>query len=448
MQKMTQGSIPLHLIRYALPMILGNLLQLTYNAVDSMIIGKCLGENALAAVSTSNPIMTIVVLGVSGLSMGASVLMSRFYGANDTGKVKREFATSLVFSVICSLIVFLLGLVLSTALLRCIQTPEVILPEATVYLRVMFFGFLFTFLYNLLAAAMRSLGDSKTPLISLSVSCGLNIVLDLLFVAVFRMGVFGAAFATVLSQMVSVFSQVVLIYRKMPILRLSREDLRMDRSLLRETLSIGSLTALQQSAQPIGKVLIQSVINAQGVTAIGAFNAVCRIDDFACIPAQSIGSAIMTCTAQNRGGSRADRCRETFRKGLLIALAYFPIICSVTLLFGRGMVSILTPDHADEMIRMGTSYLSLKAWFFIMPCITNSIQGFFRGMTRMKIVLFSTVLQISIRTLFVSILVPRIGITGEAWACFIGWMVMAIWEFAYYFAVREKMYQSVGNHAK
>lgn len=149
MQKMTQGSIPLHLIRYALPMILGNLLQLTYNAVDSMIIGKCLGENALAAVSTSNPIMTIVVLGVSGLSMGASVLMSRFYGANDTGKVKREFATSLVFSVICSLIVFLLGLVFVPALLRCIQTPEVILPEATVYLRVMFFGFLFLSLIHI-----------------------------------------------------------------------------------------------------------------------------------------------------------------------------------------------------------------------------------------------------------------------------------------------------------
>ncbi|MBQ9009112.1 MAG: MATE family efflux transporter [Clostridia bacterium] len=447
MQKMTQGSIPLHLIRYAIPMILGNLLQLTYNAVDSMIIGKCLGENALAAVSTSNPIMTIIVLGVSGLSMGASVLMSRFYGANDTEKVRREFATSLLFSIFCSLIVFLLGFVFSNAILRAIHTPEVILPEAGVYLRVMFFGFLLTFLYNLLAAAMRSLGDSRTPLISLSVSCILNILLDLLFVAVLHMGVFGAAFATVLSQLVSVLTQVILISRRMPILRLTRADLRMDPALLRETLSIGSLTALQQSAQPIGKVLIQSVINAQGVLAIGAFNAVCRIDDFACIPAQSIGSAIMTCTAQNRGGARPDRCRETFRKGLLIAVAYFPIICSLTLLFRRSMISALTPDKADEMIRMGTSYLSVKAWFFIMPCITNSIQGFFRGMTRMRIVLFSTVLQISIRTVFVFFLVPRIGITGEAFACFIGWLVMAVWEFAYYFAVREKMYQSIESSA-
>lgn len=443
MLNMTQGSIPRHLISYAIPMIFGNLLQLTYNAVDSMIIGKCLGENALAAVSTTNPIMTIVVLGVSGLSMGASVLMSRFYGADDHEKVKREFATTLIFSVIFSLVVFLAGLTLSTSILRWIRTPEVILPEANTYLRVMFFGFLLTFLYNLLAAAMRSLGDSKTPLISLSVSCVLNIFLDALFVAVFHMGVFGAALATVISQLVSVLTQVVLIRRRMPILRLSRTDLHMDMNLLKETLSIGSLTALQQSAQPIGKVLIQSVINAQGVIAIGAFNAVCRIDDFACIPAQSIGSAIMTCTAQNRGGARPDRCRETFRKGLTIALCYFPIICSITLLFGSFLVSLLTPNDATEMIQMGTAYLHIKAWFFVMPCITNAIQGFFRGMTKMRIVLFSTVLQISIRTIFVTILVPRIGISGEAYACFIGWIIMVLWEFAYYFAIRNRLYASI-----
>lgn len=443
MLNMTQGSIPRHLISYAIPMIFGNLLQLTYNAVDSMIIGKCLGENALAAVSTTNPIMTIVVLGVSGLSMGASVLMSRFYGADDHEKVKREFATTLIFSVIFSLVVFLAGLTLSTSILRWIRTPEVILPEANTYLRVMFFGFLLTFLYNLLAAAMRSLGDSKTPLISLSVSCVLNIFLDALFVAVFHMGVFGAALATVISQLVSVLTQVVLIRRRMPILRLSRADLHMDMNLLKETLSIGSLTALQQSAQPIGKVLIHSVINAQGVIAIGAFNAVCRIDDFACIPAQSIGSAIMTCTAQNRGGARPDRCRETFRKGLTIALCYFPIICSITLLFGSFLVSLLTPNDATEMIQMGTAYLHIKAWFFVMPCITNAIQGFFRGMTKMRIVLFSTVLQISIRTIFVTILVPRIGISGEAYACFIGWIIMALWEFAYYFAIRNRLYASI-----
>ncbi|MBQ8093941.1 MAG: MATE family efflux transporter [Clostridia bacterium] len=443
MKNMTQGSIPRHLISYAVPMVFGNLLQLTYNAVDSMIIGKCLGENALAAVSTSNPIMTIVILGVSGLSMGASVLMSRFYGADQPEKVRHEFATTLIFSILCSLGVFILGLLFSANILRLIRTPEVILPEATTYLRVMFFGFLLTFLYNLLAAAMRSLGDSKTPLISLSVSCVLNILLDLLFVAVLEWGVFGAAFATVLSQCVSVLTQVVLIRRKMPILHLSSSDIRMDMSLLRETLSIGSLTALQQSAQPIGKVLIQSVINAQGVIAIGAFNAVCRIDDFACIPAQSIGSAIMTCTAQNRGAGRADRCRETFRKGLQIALCYFPIICTVTLLFGRYMVSALTPNDASEMIEMGTAYLGIKAWFFVMPCITNAIQGFFRGMTKMRIVLFSTVLQISIRTIFVTFLVPRLGISGEAYSCFIGWIIMAVWEFAYYFVIHKKMYASV-----
>lgn len=443
MQKMTQGSIPKHLIGYAIPMIFGNLLQLTYNAVDSMVIGKCLGENALAAVSTTNPIMTIFVLGVSGLSMGASVLMSRFYGAKEEEKVRAEFATTLIFSLLCSLVVFVLGMIFSGAILHLIRVPVEIRPEANTYLRIMFFGFLFTFLYNVLAAAMRSLGDSKTPVISLSVSCILNVALDLLFVAVFSWGVVGAAMATVISQCISVMAQVALILKRLPLLRLSRKEMRVDRALLRETLSIGSLTALQQAAQPIGKILIQSVINMQGVAAIGAFNAVCRIDDFACIPAQSIGAAIMTCTAQNRGARDEKRCRETFRGGLTLALGYFPIICTATLLFGRTIVSLLVPNNAVNMIDMGTAYLHVKAWFFIMPCLTNAIQGFFRGMAKMRIVLFSTVLQISLRTVFVSVLVPRMGITGEAYACFIGWIVMAIWEYGYYLCVRDKMYRTI-----
>ncbi len=439
MKKMTEGPITPHLISIAVPMILGNLLQLTYNAADSMIIGKCLGQDALAAVSTSNPIMTIFILGVSGLSMGASVLMSRFFGAGNEERVRHEFATTLLFSLLCSLIVFVLGISATPLLLAVIRVPEAIRPLAALYLRVMFIGFLFTFLYNLLAASMRALGDARTPIIALAVSCGLNILLDLAFVGLFGMGVFGAALATVIAQAVSVFTQVHLIRRRMPILALSKADLRMDPGLLRETLSIGSLTALQQCAQPIGKLLIQRVINMQGVVAIGAFNAVCRVDDFACIPAQSIGSSIMTCTAQNRGARKADRVRGTLLAGLRLAIGYFPIICSLILLTRGPVMHALCPDGAQAMIDMGYAYLSVKAWFYIMPCLTNAIQGFFRGMAKMRIVLICTLIQISLRVVFVHLLVPRIGIVGETYACLIGWLCMLIFEFGYYFYNRKKL---------
>lgn len=439
MLNMTQGNIYKHLIKYAIPMILGNILQLTYNAVDSMIIGKQLGEEALAAVSTSNPIMTIMILGVSGLSMGGSVIMSKYYGAGDFSNVKKEFSTTFIFSLMFSLIIFVAGVIFSEDILLLVNTPEEILGMAEAYLQTIFVGFLFTFQYNIMAAAMRSIGDARSPVIFLFISVILNTLLDLVFVCVFNWGVVGAGMATVIAEAVSVLLCIIFIYSKMEMLRLGKRDLVIDRVLLKETLQIGSLTALQQAVQPIGKILIQSVINAEGVIAIGAFNAVCRLDDFACIPSQSIGSAIMTCTAQNRGAGNYSRVKETLRKGFVVALAYFPIIFVAVMLLKTPAVSLLTPNGNRVMTDMAVAYLSVKAWFFIMPCIMNAIQGFFRGMARMKVVLIATALQISVRALMVYVLVPKIGIVGEAYACMIGWGLMFIFEFTYYFAIRKSI---------
>lgn len=188
MRKMTQGSIARHLIAYALPLILGNLFQLTYNAVDSIVIGKFAGENALAAVSAANPVMTIVILGVSGVSIGASVLMSRFYGAGDEDALRREVATTIVFGAIASLVVFAVGWPLSGPVLRLMNVPDEILEMAARYLQVIFVGFLFTFQYNILAAALRSVGDSRTPVVYLALASVMNAGLDVLLVAGLRWG--------------------------------------------------------------------------------------------------------------------------------------------------------------------------------------------------------------------------------------------------------------------
>lgn len=430
MKDMTQGSITRNLIRYAVPMILGNLMQLTYNAADSVIIGKYMGEEALAAVSTSNPIMTIMVLGASGIGIGASVIMGKFCGAKDYAKLKREFSTTVLFSTAFSFLVFLLGIFTTPLLLSWISTPPEVMDMAVLYLRIIFVGFLFTFQYNILSHAMRSIGDSRSPVLFLGVSCGLNILLDLLFVAALDMGVAGAALATAVSEAVSAVLCVFWIRARIPQLRLERGEYVLDRPLLLETLKNGCLTALQQAAQPIGKVLIQRVVNLQGIAAIGAFNAVCRADDFACIPSQSIGSAIMTCTAQNRGARQPDRVRASLSRGLLIGLCYFPMICSAVLLTKAPVVRLLCPDGSTLMTEMGTAYLAVKAWFFLMPCILNAIQGFFRGMGRMTVVLCATLTQISIRTLCVTLWVPAVGITGEAYACLTGWLCQLLFECA------------------
>ncbi|SCW35139.1 putative efflux protein, MATE family [Ruminococcaceae bacterium YRB3002] len=430
----------MHIIVYAIPMILGNYLQLTYNMADAIIISKFLGEDSLAAVSTAGPIMTLMVLGASGIGMGASIIISRLYGAEEYGRLKREFSTAVIAGTAFSLVVFILGFLFAREILILIKTPEAVLEESLTYLRIMFVGFLFTFQYNIMSHSLRGIGNSFMPVVFLGVSCSLNIALDLLFVAKLNMGSAGAGIATVISQAVAAAGCVIYIYAKVGLLRLRKGDFVVDRSLLGETSRLGLITALQQAAQPVGKIFIQSTINSCGVTVIGAFNAVCRIDDFACIPAQSIGSGIMTCVAQNRGHNDPVRVRKTMKWGLIAALCYFPVIFTVVQLFKTPLVTFLTPDGADLMINMGVSYLSVKSWIFLLACIVNANQGFLRGSSKMHIALISTVLQITIRAVLVWLWVPQYGIVCEAWACAIGWIAQTVFGYGYYFLkLRKKM---------
>lgn len=434
---MTKGSITRHIIAYAIPMILGNILQLTYNAVDSIIISKYIGENALAAVSTSNPIMTIMILGASGVGMGASIIISRLYGAGQRDEVKKEFSTTLIFGVFFSLLVFILGFLCSGIILNSINTPADVFHEALVYLRIMFVGFLFTFQYNIMSNCLRGIGNSKSPVIFLGISCVINVCLDLLFVARLGMGVVGAGLATVIAEFISVILTVIYIFTRVPIFKLGSKEWVVDKPLLKKTVSFGFMTALQQAAQPIGKIFIQSAINAQGIVAMGAFNAVCRVDDFACIPAQSIGSGIMTGTAQNRGAGDYKRVNRTLRQGFIIGLFYFPLICSVTLLFRAPIAKALSPKDSALMVSMAVAALGVKAWVFSLATVVNAIQGHFRGMGKMNIVLISTILQIGLRALIVYMWVPSMGIVAEAYGTFIGWSAQTVFEYGLYFYLRR-----------
>ena len=446
MRNMTSGSIYRHLLAYAVPLIFGNFLQLTYNAVDSIVVSKGAGVAALSAVSVSNPVSVLLIQSVSGLGIGASVYMSKYYGAGDTEKLKRSLSTTLIFGTLAGLLVMLLGVMLSHPILGLMNTPAAIMTDALTYLRLLFIGNFFTFQYNIMSSALRAVGDSKTPVTFVGISSLLNAVLDCIFIFLFHWGVFGAALATIIAEALSAVLCFVYVYRYIPALRLRREELIMDHELLKKILSSGLITALQQSCQPIGKLLVQSVINVQGIDVIAAFNAGCKIEDYGRIPAQTISHGMMTCAAQNRGAGDRRRVKETLWKGILIGLIYYPIICILILLFRHPLIQLFAPDTgAEEMIRLGVAYLSVKAFTIVFPCVTNAMQGFMRGMGNMSITLVSTILQIAVRTVFVYILVPRIGITGEAYACAIGWTVMILFEYSYYFIFRKRLYEKIQN---
>ena len=430
---MTEGKITNHLVRYSVPLILGNLFQLTYNAVDSIIAGRFIGKEALAAEGTASPVMNIVILGISGICMGASVLMSEFYGAGQKEKLKREMSTTVIFGCYFSVIIAILGGIFSKSLLGALGVPDEILGKAASYLSVIFLGAPFTYFYNAVSAALKSVGDSKTPLKFLAFSSILNAVLDLIFIGGLGFGIVCSAVTTVAAEAASAVLCITYVYRKIPMLQLRRGEFTMDRQLLRQTLRYGSITALQQSCQPIGKLLIQGAVNPLGVDMIAAFNAVNRIDDYAFTPEQSISHGITTFVAQNRGAGRKERIRKGFRRGLMLEACYWVFICITITLFRRPLMGLFVTAGNEGIVALGSSYLGLMALFYVFPAFTNGIQGFFRGMGNMSVTLLGTFVQTSLRVVFVYLLTPGIGLMGVAYACAIGWSVMLLVEVPYYF---------------
>ena len=289
---LTTGKIMPILIRFTIPLVLGNLFQLTYNAVDSIIVGHFVGKEALAAVGICNPISTLMILFLNGLCMGASILMGMQYGAKDYDTLHRQISTTMLSGVIFSLILSTACILFARPILILMQADAGILSLTTEYLQIIFLGLVFTFLYNFFSSTLRALGDSNTPLYFLMISAVLNILGDLFFVVVLKAGSNGCAVSTVLSEALCCVFCVIYIQKKVPLLRLGKKWLVFDRSLLMRTIAYGWTSALQQATVQLGKLGIQAIVNTMGVSVAAAFAIVNRIDDFAYTPEQNIAHAI------------------------------------------------------------------------------------------------------------------------------------------------------------
>ncbi len=435
---MTVGSISPKLIRFAIPMILGNFFQLTYNAADSIIVGRFVGTNALAAVGAASPIMNIVIFIIIGICLGMSVLMSEFFGAGDIAKLKREVSTSLISGGVFTLVMILIGVLLSRPILLLMGTPYEIIDDATHYLQLIFFGLIFTFIYNIYASALRSMGNSKVPLYFLITSAILNVVMDILFVVIFKMGVIGAAVATVIAEAISALLCMIYVWREIPILNFKRGEFVFDRALLKGTVNYSSVSAMQQICLYVGKLLVQGAVNPLGIHAIAAFNAVNRIDDFVLSPEQSIANSSTTFLAQNRGAGKTDRIRKGFISSLKIELIY-SLILMFTIFFGAySLTYLFIGKEGEKVIASGVYYLQVMAFFYFLPAITNVIQGYFRGIGKLKITLNSTFIQIVGRVIAAYLLAPHFGLFGVAFACLVGWIVMLGYEVPVFLRVWKK----------
>lgn len=434
MRDMTTGTAWGHLWRYAVPILLGNWMQLAYNAVDSIIAGRFIGKDALAAEGIAGPVMNLVILAITGLCIGTGVLMSEFFGAGDLKRYRESLGTTMSIGTAASVSVMGFCIVFTPMMLRWMAVPAEIFGITTRYLQIIFVGMPFTFLYNALATGLKSAGDSKTPLKFLTFSSVLNAGLDLIFLGVMHFGIVCSAVTTVVAEAVSALLVAVYLHRKFPTLCPSREECRIDRGHLRKILQYGGPTAFQQAVQPIGKILIQGQINALGVTTIAAFNAVTRVDEFAFIPEQGIAAAIATFIAQNRGAGKEERIRPGFRAGLRLEVCYWVLIGTATAFLRTPVMGLFVAgEGAQEVVRTGSRYLGLMALFYLYPAFTNGFQGFYRGMGKMYTTILGTAIQISVRAIGTFVMAPQLGIVGVAYACVVGWTAMMLFEAPYYF---------------
>ena len=425
---LTTGKIMPILVNFTVPLVLGNLFQLTYNAVDSIIVGHFVGKEALAAVGICNPISTLMILFLNGLCMGASILMGIQYGAKDYKTLHRQISTTMLSGVVFSFFLTLFCVVFAVPILHLLQVDASIMEMTRQYLRIIFLGLMFTFLYNFFSSTLRALGDSASPLYFLIISAVLNIFGDLFFVIVLKAGSNGCAISTVLSEALCCLFCIIYIQKKVPILRLGKKWLVFDSRLLKKTIAYGWASAMQQATVQMGKIAIQALVNTMGVSVAAAFAVVNRIDDFAITPEQNIAHAMTALMAQNKGAGKNDRMREGFRCGMILEIVYGAAVMVICQVFDVELMALFVKD--EEVIGHGVIYLHLIAVMYILPAVTNAIQGFFRGIGDLKVTLMSSFTNMAVRVIAAApmILLWNFGIEALPYSYLAGWVAMLLVE--------------------
>lgn len=436
---MTTGNSFKQIIWFTIPLILGNVFQLTYNMVDSIIVGQFAGKDALAAIGTSDPIMSLIILGVSGMCVGASVLMSQFFGRGHLDKLKDEMMTLTIMGVVFSIFVLIFGFGFSKNILLLMKAPSSILDMATIYLQIIFIGMPFTVLYNIYSSALRSIGNSTTPLLYLAMSSIINMALDFIFIYFFHLSVVGAGMATVIAEGISAILCMIYTEKNVDLLHIDIKKLSLNKDLVKQTLSYGGFSALQQATQPIGKLFIQGTVNGLGVTSIAAFNAIGKIEDIGLVPGRSISNAMTTFIAQNKGAGNRKRMEKGFRQGLILEVIA-GVLISCTLCFLRvPLMSLFTNNK--EIILEGASYFAVMFLAYVISNVSNGHQGYYRGVGYMKTTFLGSITQITIRAIITMMIVPIVGIKGIGYACMIGWTMQLGWQAPYrYYLYRKEYY--------
>lgn len=421
------------LLIFAFPMIIGNLFQQFYTMVDSVVVGRFVGEHALAAVGASYSLTNVFISIAIGGGVGASVLTSRYFGSREYRKMKTSVTTAMLSFLMVSLILGGIGLFFGQEIMKLLNTPENILEQATEYLNIYFLGLPFLFMYNILSAMFNALGRSKIPLYLLIFSSVFNIVLDVVFVREFHMGVAGVAWATLIAQGISAVVAFLLFVREMKQYQGEKGDTRFDKEEFSRMSRIALPSILQQSTVSIGMMLVQSVVNSFGAEMLAGFSAAMRIESICIVPMAAMGNVMSSFTAQNLGAGKQERVVKGYHTGYGIVFGFGMILCVILEFFYQPLIGMFLGEEGTALaISTGTDYLRFIGWFFTFIGLKMITDGLLRGAGDMKMFTVANLVNLSIRVIMAVTLAPVFGIAMVWYAVPVGWAANYVISFLEY----------------
>jgi putative MATE family efflux protein len=431
MSDLTKGNVAGVILKFAIPMLLGNVFQQLYSIVDAVIVGKFLGKDALAAVGASYPIIFTIIALVIGIGSGASVVISQYFGAKDFDKVRRAIDTVNIFLLFTGVGISVIGIASSRWLFTLLQLPEELMEPAVTYLNIYLMGMVVFFGFNGTTSILRGIGDSKTPLYFLIIATIVNIGLDLLFVVVFKWGIAGAAWATVISQVGAFATAILYLNRSHNLIRFAIRGLTFDWEIFRQSIRIGLPTGIQQTFVALGMMALMGIVNTFGTNVIAGYTAAGRIDSIAGLPAMSISMALSVFVGQNLGAGRVDRIRKGLNSSLQIASIISIVTTVCAILWSEPLMKIFTTD--PNVIEVGKEYLIIVSLFYVVFSTMFVFNGLLRGAGATLIPMFVTLFSLwLIRIPLAWFLSKHIGVQGIWWSIPIAWFIGMVCSYIYY----------------
>lgn len=420
---LTEGSIPKKLLLFALPLMAGNILQQLYNIVDTVVVGKYLGEDALAAVGSAYTIMILITSVIIGLCMGSSVYFSVKFGQKDENGIRQSFFISFIGIFVVTAVLIALAYALLYPLIYLLNIPAEIQPMFRNYMLVVFAGIFAIFLYNIFANLLRAVGNSVIPLVFLAVSAVTNIALDLLFILQFKWGVVGAAAATVIAQYLSGIGIMIYYFVSGVNLRVKKADMKWDKKIFKELARLSSLTCIQQSIMNFGILMVQGLVNSFGTAVMAAFAAGVKIDTLAYSPVQDFGNAFSSFVAQNYGAQKKDRVKKGVKSAGIMVICFCAVISLLVCLLGSQLMTVFIDKENVEVIAIGVKYLRIEGACYIGIGILFMLYGYFRAVDKPVMSIILTVISLGVRVALAYLLVyfTALGETGIWMSIPIGW---------------------------